>query len=130
MLEFLRLCKAFSYRRLTESGLITTGPALVFSAHLVAGAGGAATLALYDTHGEFGEPIVDLAAVQSSIDARVFVPPLYFDRGVYAAFGLNVTSIMVQYRQTRNLKTTTETSFLKSHLPSWLGGSPGEPKST
>jgi hypothetical protein len=130
MLEFLKLCKSCARTRLTESGLITTGPALVFSAVLVGGAGGPATLALHDSHGAFGKPVVDMTAVQSSTDPRVFVPPIYFDQAVYAEFGLNVTSVLVQFRQTRHLKTTTETSFLKSYLPSWLGGSEREPKST
>jgi hypothetical protein len=122
MLEFLRLCKAFARTRLTESGLITTGPALVFSAHLVAGVGGAATLALYDSHGVFGKPVVDMTAVQSSTDPRVFVPPIYFDQGVYAEFGLNVTSILVQFRRTRELRGEPTKPSLRSYLPGWLGG--------
>ena len=130
MLEFLKLCKTFARTRLTESGLVTTGPALIFMVHMAAGPGGPATAAVYDSHGAFGKPVVDMTAVQSSTDPRVFVPPIYFDQAVYAEFGLNVTSILVQFRQTRHLKTTTETSFLKSILPSWLGGPEREPKST
>ena len=122
MLEFLKLCKTFTSRRATESGLITSGPALVFSAHMVAGETGAATAALYPSHGAFGEPLVDLAAIQSSVDPRVFVPPIYFDQGVWVEFGDNVTSVLVQFRRTRELMRQPEKPSLRSYLPSWLGG--------
>ena len=122
MLEFLKLCLAFSSRRATESGLITSGPALIFSVYMVAKATGDATAALYDTHGAFGKPLVDLAAVQSSTDPRVFVPPIYFDQGVWVEFGDNVASVLVQFRRTRELVRRHEKPSLRSYLPSWLGG--------
>lgn len=130
MLEFLTLCKTFAHTRLTASGIISKGPALVFSAHVVAGTEGPATAALYDSHGVLGEPITDLAAAQSSTHTILFIPPICFDQGVYLEVGENVTSVLLQYRQTRDLARLTKTQSLKSYLPSWLGGPTKERKST
>ena len=126
MLELLKLSKTFTHKRLTASGLIISGPALVFSAHLVAGTGGAATAAIYDSHGVFGQPVIDLSAIQSSTDVRVFIPPIYFDQGVYGTLGSNVTSLSIHLRKTRNINRPSEPSFFRSLLPSWLGGSAKE----
>lgn len=127
MFEFLRLTKSFSFERATVSGRLSTQPAMVFAAHLVAGAAGPATAALYDGHMEAGEPKVDLSAPTSGSDPRTFVPPIYFDRGVYLSVGSNVTSVIVMMRMTRDLKPAGSNVSLVSRLSSWiLGSRPGE----
>lgn len=122
MEEFLKLVKEFTRLRLTTSGRGNDKPAYLFSAHLVADSGGTATASIYDSQGVFGDPLVNLSAPQSSVDPRIFFPPLYFDKGIYVDFGPHVTSILLQFRQTKDIEALTGTRSLKSYIPSWLGG--------
>lgn len=128
MENLLKICKQAFALRVTSSRVVSKGPAYLFSAHLVADDSGAATSAVLDGHSEDGDPMVDMAAPQSSIDARIFVPPLYFDKGIYVDVGLNVTSVLLQYRQTRDFTAGTKPSLLKSFLNSWFGGPAKEQK--
>jgi hypothetical protein len=130
MEEFLNLCKEFAHGRLTASGRANDRPAYLFSAHLVATSGGTATASIYNSQGAFGDPEADLSAPASGVDQRVFVPPLYFDKGIYVNFGNNVTSVLLQYRQIGDMQKLVETRSLKSYIPSWLGGPKKEVKNT
>ena len=128
MEEFLELIKKFSNRRLIASGQVNDLETILFSAHLVADSGGTATAIIYDGQSASDKPIVDLSAPLSSVDRRFFIPPLYFSRGLYVDFGSHVTSVLLQFRQTRDLEPVIKPSLLKSWLPSWLGGAPKEVK--
>jgi hypothetical protein len=122
MEDFLKLVKEFASLRLKDSGLVNGRPAFLFSVHLVADSGGIATAAIYNSQTASGDPLVDLSAPSGSTDQRVFVPPLFFDKGIYADLGDHATSILLQFRQTGDLQRATKIRSLKSYLPSWLGG--------
>lgn len=121
MQDFIRLCKTCTFRRETESALISSGPALVFSAHLVAGSAGAATAALHDGHTDNGAIKVNLSAPANGADARTFVPPIWFDQAIHLEMGENVTSVFVVMRQTRDLQRPKQKSTLRNWLQRWLG---------
>jgi len=89
------LSKSFCFVRVTGSGRVSNFPGAVLSAHMVAGSGGAATAQLRDGHRSGADVVVDLSAAASHVDARTFVPPLWFDEGVYVTLGENVESLFV-----------------------------------
>jgi len=124
MQEFLELCKTFARHRFTASGPVNQTPAFLFSAHLVAGSGGIATATLHNGQGAATEALVDLTAPQGLADPRYFVPPIYFDRGIYLTLGTHATALLLQFRQLGDFQPSAEKRPLKSYLPSWLGGSP------
>ena len=130
MEEFLKLIKEFTYKRLIASGLVNDMETYLFSAHLVADSGGTATALIYDGQSASDKPIVDLSAPQSSVDRRVFVPPLYFYKGLHVEFGSHVTSVLLIFRQTRDIEPPAKPFSFKQYLPSWLGGAQKEPKGT
>ena len=130
MEEFLDLIKQFAKRRLTQSGQVSTTPAFLVSAHLVADSGGTATAAIYDSQGANGDPEVDLSAPSSGVDPRVFIPPLYFNKGIYLSCGSHVTSVLLHYRNTGDIAKLAAARSLKSYLPSWLQWPARGPKST
>lgn len=122
MEEFFRECKTFNFERATVSKQLSKAPAFLFSAHLTSGGGGAGTGTLYDGHTTNGNAKVDLSAPVNSSDPRTFIPPIYFDQGIYFGAGSNVTSIIVTIRRVRDLARDGKKRSLRSLLPSWLGG--------
>lgn len=122
MEEFLKLCLACAFRKLTETDQVSETPAYLFSAHLVASSVGAATATVRNGHGTLAESIVHLSCPAYSADPRIFVPPIYFSNGIYVNVGSNVVSVLIQFRQTGDLKMPTEARSLRSFIPSWLGG--------
>lgn len=120
MREFVDLCKTFSHERVTASKTIANGPALLFSAHMVAGGDGAATASLYDGHTAQAKQRADLSAPANQADPRTFSPPIYFDQGIYVEVGSNVTSVVLTFKQTKNHSPSYKKDTLRSIFSGWL----------
>lgn len=121
----LGFMKSFSFIRLTESGRVSNFPGFIVSAHMVGGSGGAATASLRDGHHASSEVKIDFSAGASGVDARTFVPPVWFDRGVYLTLGSNVTSIFVLMEVVRNGRVPIKQGSWFDRFSSWLHRSPG-----
>ncbi len=101
-LETLRgYWKDTEYDRVVADKKVCNRPCFLYAAHLVAGAGGAATAVIRDGHDTGGEAVVDLAALTSSNDPRRFDPPIFFKKGLYVDIGSNVTSVLVHFMPAR-----------------------------
>lgn len=130
MKEFFDAIKDCAFFRVTQSRLVESKPAYLFAAHLIASNVGAGTAGIYNGHTDTGDLLVDLSAPHYSRDRAVFIPPLFFSRGIYVSIGSNVVSVVLQFRQTGDLEKAPQTDKPRSWLPSWLRLSPREPKST
>lgn len=81
---------------------VCNGPCFLYGAALVSTTGGASTAVIRDGHDTSGDPAVDLAALTSSNDPRMFDPPIYLKKGLFVDIGSNVTSVLVHFLRARD----------------------------
>lgn len=89
--------KQLEHDRAAADKKICNRSCFLYAAHLVANTVGVATAVIRDGHDAGGDAVVDLAALTSSNDPRMFNPPIYFKKGLFVDIGDNVTAVFVHF---------------------------------
>jgi hypothetical protein len=122
MEEFLALVKGIAFRRLTASDVVNKRSAYLFAAHLVAAASGDSKAIIREGVDISGEPKITLSALNYASDRAIFVPPVYFEKGIYVQVGAGTSEVLLQFKQAGDMGKLAMTRSLKSYIPPWLGG--------
>jgi len=85
--------------RATASGVVSKSPCFVSTVSGLGLAQASNVYTIYDGHNTEGKVKMRLAAGQYSSDFRLFVPAMYFAKGVYVDFTTNGEECVVQFKE-------------------------------
>lgn len=91
-------CKQNDWRRVTVDGTVHHGPCLIWHLRLESDGEGDADAKVYNNPGGANGDYMQLYTVDESAHDSPFMPPLYYDQGIYVDVGTNVAAVMLHFR--------------------------------
>jgi len=83
--------------RVTATGIVHRGPALIFSLIIASDGNGEADADVYDNQSIQGNRKFDLYCVDEAMAQLPFLKPVVFVRGIYIVIGTNCESVNIDY---------------------------------
>ncbi len=97
LISLLNVARKMERVRITKAGIVSTFPLYLFGVHLAANSSGATTNTLYHGTGTFGAVDLNLNTLQSTSFSYSWLPPLFYENGLYLDVGSNLESAMFHF---------------------------------